>query len=186
MYNFLKPSLLICLFLPTLSTANPNVLDYYNEFLPKSDMINHEIFQKNGEFITYAEEFYPENLYKNDTIVDKKNGYIFVNDAGSGAGGSSYQFVLFKNSTGSPYIGIVHHKYDTIAPSLESEIQFFHKDVDIWYPYSSLWNKLTIVDFLPNDFTVKDVKFISSQLGATVSYNLPRKGLIGNAQLNFT
>jgi len=187
MYNFFKLLLLTPLLLfPSLSRAKPNVLDYYNEISKQSEIVTHKIFHKNGKYITYAEEFYPNKLYENRTVVDKRNGYIFFADEGTGAGGSSYEIVLFRNTNRVPLIGVVHNKHDTIEPTLTSEILFFKKEKDSWYKTPTLWENIALTDFLPNDFSIKDLKFLKSKLGATVYYKLPRKGFVGEAQLHFT
>jgi len=186
MHNFFKLSLLTFLLFPTLSMAKPNVLDYYNEISKQSDILNHQIFYKNGKYITYAEAFYPEPLYENITVVDKKNGYIFFLDEGTGAGGCSYEFVLFRDLEKIPYIGVVFNTHDTIKPTLTSKLTFYEKEIDGWYETPTLWNEISLEDFLPDDFTIENFKFLKSSLGATIYYKLPRKGLVGEAQLHFT
>ena len=187
MYNFFKLSLLTTLLLfPSLSTANPNVLDYYNTIAKQSNILNHKIFYENGKYITYAEAFYPDELYENRTIIDKRNGYIFFADEGTGAEGSSYEFVLFRDSEQLPYLGLVYNTHDTFEPTLTSRITFFTKEDQHWYRHPTLWDKISLSDFLPDNFTVKDIKFLNLELGATIYYKLPRKGLVGEAQLHFT
>ena len=186
MYNFFKLSLLTLLLSPTLSLAKPNVLDYYNEISKKSDILRHKIFHKNGKYITYSEDFYPEILNENKTIVDKRNGYIFFADEGTGIGGSSYEIVLFRDTNNVPLIGVVHNKHDTIEPTLTSEIIFFKKEKDSWFKPTTLLDDISLADFLPNDFSIKDLKFLKSKLGAILYYKLPREGFVAEAQLHFT
>ncbi len=186
MFWLLRLLLVGLLILPVLTLAREDVVKSYRDILPLSSLLNHKIFYKHGKYITYAEEFYPEKHYPNTTIVDKKNRYIFIVDEGTGAGSSTIQFILLGKNAPNPYAIVVRSGYDTIAPTLTSQIELYEQNDGKWTQRETFFDELTILDFLVDDMTIGDAKYIISKLGATIYYKLPRVGEIVEAQLHFT
>lgn len=153
---------------------------------PKS--LDHKLFTKNGKLITYAQAFYPDELYENAyTVVDKKNGYIYILDEGTGAGSSGCQFILFRKKDHTPLIAMTKTFYDSMEAAHSYDTRFWEQTSDHQWKLTSfpIWQNIAIESFLPKNFTPKDFKYLTTNLQPKIYFKLPRSGLTAEAQLQF-
>lgn len=165
--------------------AEQNIYDYYQS-LPESFFYDADlgenkyvIQKKEGVWIcksTSGNNFSP--------LIDLKNGYIEINDEGTGGGNSYQQIVLFRKIDRSPLIGVTTGSFNGFY--FDSSTTFYEKLGNKWMEAKNVFPELTIQRFLnptyrKHGFTKNDI--VSPNL--TTLTVLPQHGTTVKVELNF-
>ncbi len=153
--------LIICIF---SFSQNLSIIDYYR-LLPDSLIHYYEIFYKDNKWYTNscAE-------YEIEILVDIKNGYIEINDEGTGGGRTTVKTVLFRKTDGSGLIGISYHFYDGFA---DSDIKFLEYKNNEWvFVTNEVLPEITYRNFMSDDYELPYFEFPPF----SIYYDLPQFG----------
>ncbi len=147
--------------------AKRTVLDYYNMLVPPYDP-GYPLQEKNGKWRTRSRiTEQPINA-----VVDIKNGYIEIEDEGTGGGTTTCRVVLFRMADGNPMIAITETFFDGVG--LTQERWFLRpEDPKRWDWTDYTLRTITAFDFLPSD-NAEEPDIVHRLLPVTIE--LPRQG----------
>lgn len=184
MKPFYKIAILLFV-LTSCQSTEENVYDYYQS-LPESffydaDLgdIKYTIQQNEGSWTSKSiagHEISP--------IVDIKNGYIEINDEGTGGGNVLNQVVLFRTADNSPVIGITKGGFNGIY--FESTTTFYKKRGNKWFEDEHVFPALNIQRFLNSNYRKLEFQ-PDNKLTPNLStlIRLPQHGTKIDIELNF-
>lgn len=169
---FFLPLILISLLNPVAAREPATVLDYYNMMPPAC-------FENNKFAIRYEKGKYVSNSivdYEIYPIVDQQNGYMFIEDPGTGGGTVRHEIAIFTDNSKNIFIGVHISSFDGVAP--ESRLKFFvYKKGTFRDTTASIFPKISSTDFMKENFDeslVPDI--INNRSLYSIMYNLPRYG----------
>lgn len=156
------------MFITSISAQKKNVLDYYRMLNVNSEYK----ISKNGD--KYQTIGITETPF--DVTVDFKNGYIEIQDDGTGGGTVTHQIVLFRKSDGSALILHSYRFFDGVM--IESSLDFHEESNGKMVKQNKKYSKSA--DYFTNKFKAQfgdenDKNLLSSML--TPVFDLPQLGL---------
>lgn len=168
--------------------ASETVVDYYQQMQQQlgEDAFPYTLHKNRTHWDVTVPDDFVANIAK--LIVDEKNGYIYINDEGTGGGNGEVQFVLFRGEGNAPYIMWVESLYSGSQPD-ESHPHLYAHDGDKWYEktgnHSGLPN-IAFADFLPDSMSIADANALAklSPAYASIYYKMPRHGTTAQALLS--
>lgn len=113
----------------------------------------------NKKWVTYSSADY--ELYP---VVDTKNGYIYIEDEGTGGGTIFHEIVLYRKKDKSAILAVNVHEFGGIEPNT---IQFgFYKYENSLYNNisSKVFPEIKIENYLKNKNDLNEIKKIRSEL----------------------
>jgi hypothetical protein len=130
--------MLVALFVCQKLVAQRNVLDAYRE-LQKYDknLDYYKLFKKGNDWKTTSNAD-----YEMPATVDFKNGYIEIEDDGTGGGTVHVRVVLFRTIDKGELIGVTTDRFDGV---------FLEATYDFWKSTDSGWKNVT-KEVLPTNF----------------------------------
>jgi hypothetical protein len=164
---------------PALAQAEPKVVNYYHALTKQFAAVEpaYKLVQKSGQWITHA----PDLEFDFPVLVDGGNGYLLIDDEGTG-GGNFQTEVVYWNTEDGPLLGMAETSYLPPYPD-RTRIRFFTRFNDRWSEVSGyVWPSITLADFMRPDMTIQDLRVLE-QIGAQVYVKLPQKGLDAEAWL---
>jgi hypothetical protein len=107
--------------------------------------------------------------------VDIANGFIRIDDEGTGGGNFETQVALWRLEGEEPLVGIVEAHKDGGIPG-QSRVRFFKKVGRNWVDRTpDVWTPVGLQAFMKGDMTIEDLRALET-IGAAVYVSLPRKG----------
>lgn len=173
-------ALLLGIFSVCPARASETVVDYYRQMQQQlgEDTFPYTLHKNGTRWSVTVPDDFVANIAK--LIVDEKNGYIYINDEGTGGGNGEVQFVLFRGEGNAPYIMWVESGYTGSQPD-ESHPRLYAHDGEAWYerndPHHGL-PEVDFADFLQDNMSIADasaLKQLSPQYAA-IYYKMPRYG----------
>lgn len=167
----MKKILLLLFFLSVILSVNSqnfSVLDYF-KLLPDSLVHGYKLYKKNNIWFTHSWAEYENEYIEIKAIVDIKNGYIEINDEGTGGGRTILKVALYRKIDGSALIGISYLFRDDLA---DSDIKFLEYNNNKWQLVTDeVLPEITYKNFMKDDFKIYDLKYPLS-----IYFDLPRYG----------
>jgi len=181
-YSFIY---LLLLILTSCQVPEQNIYDYYNS-LPELLFYDNDL-GNNKYIITKNENIWTsKSLAGGDIIpvVDIKNGYIQINDEGSGGGNIIHQVVLFRKADLTPLIGITKGSFNGFY--FDSSTAFYELRGNKWEDVDDVFPKFEIEEFLKPEYVKhyfnKD-NIVTPNLTSLIV--LPQYGTKIKVELNF-
>ena len=151
----------------TVVQAQNNVLYYYQN-LETSFTADYPLTPKGEQWVSYSSA-----EYEIDVVVDTKNGYIEIEDEGTGGGLLRLQFVMFRLDGGQPMIAINETFFDGLG--IQSRYAFLHPENDLKYDWTAETIDLpTPLDFMTKEGGNYDLNLLKEAI--PVYFELPRYG----------
>ncbi len=153
--------------------AQPKVVEYYNSLVGTQfpNEYDYPLVLKNGQWTSQNTSWETDM----PVLVDGQNGYIFVNDEGTGGGNFTTEAVYWKRSYG-PLLGIAETGYYPPYPEY-SRLKFYAFENNAWIDETAyVWPKITLEDFMSDDMTIRDLRALKA-IQAALYVKLPQKGL---------
>ncbi|MCH2045861.1 MAG: hypothetical protein MK212_17215 [Saprospiraceae bacterium] len=148
--------------------AQRNVVESYRALQKYNSTLNAYPLEKKGnEWLSYSSA-----EYSITPTVDYKNGYIEIQDDGTGGGTVTVQVVLFRTVDGRELVGISESMFDGM---------FVDSDFEFWKSSSSGWKNVTS-EVMPSynyvDFTYAELGDMDNNYEAQMAYSikLPQHG----------
>ncbi len=142
-----------------------NVVDYFR-LLPDSLKHYYSLEYKNGKWFT---ESVAE--YQITPVVDIRNGFIEIQDDGTGGGTTTLQVVLYRKKDGSALIGVSYNLFDGVF--FENSIFFGEYKNNKWIDLThKVLPKINLYTFMKSGYKIPDE--IRGYL--SVRYSLPQHG----------
>jgi len=137
---------------PVSAKQRKNVLDYYQALEPP--------FQTDYPLRKSGEKWLTNSSaeYEIEATVDLKNGYIEIEDEGTGGGTITLQVVLFRMADGNPMLAINETFFDGLGMS--SNYHFLHPEDQQQYD----WTEHTLPVMTPFDFLSEDAASLDPAL----------------------
>lgn len=147
--------------------GDKSVLDFYN-MLPVSK--EYKITKKGSKYVTMSNAD-----YEMGATVDMKNGFIEINDDGTGGGSVNVQVVLFLDNDKGAYIGYSRFSFDGIATASDAFDFYTYNDASLNKNTGKIIETMNKSAFLKSAYTPSgDEKEAWNQMD--VIYKLPRNG----------
>lgn len=185
MLSLWKMIFVLTIILLFVAGCKQNVVDYYNE-LPTSIFADKDLgnikypLSKKGD--TWIAQSFAD--YEFNPIVDLANGYIDINDEGTGGGNVLLKVVLFRKSDEAPIIAVSKGGFNGMYT--ESSITFYEKLNNTWVEATDVFPSIEIDRFLHNKYKERSYKkdaIVTPNL--TTLTELPQVGTRLNVYLNF-
>lgn len=142
-----------------------SVVDYY-KILPDSLRKGYQLFFKNNKWITYSSEG-----YEIMPVVDIKNGYINIDDPGTGGGESTLTVALFRKNDGSALIGVSYYTNDGIYAN--SWVYFLEYNNNKWEIVNQkVLPSITYKNFMSENYIIPKFPYPPY----VIHYSLPQFG----------
>mgnify|MGYP005839187629 CR=1 FL=1 len=166
--------------------SEQNIIDYYKT-LPDSFFTDVDLGDIKYSLLKRRDKWISKSIadYEFEVIVDIKNGFIEINDEGTGGGNILIQVVLFRKADRSPIIGITMGGFNGIY--FEKATTFYKKNKHTWVEAEDVFPDIRIGRFLNKNyaqsFLEKDDIIIPN---LTTLTELPQFGTEVNLVLNFS
>lgn len=169
--SFLVSIVFILSILFSINLSAENVVKYYNQITEDISGFNNY----NLKIINYKWKATKYEASEPNLLVDIRNGYIKIEDQGTGGGTLKTEIALFKAKNGIPFIAVSLKNFLGIALK-EYKIKIFKKSGNTWKDItSSILPDIKINDFLIgppiNHSVFNDIKSIN-----ILDFELPRFG----------
>lgn len=169
---------ILSLLMILLSFAGPHaretrlhVVDYYNQIPSKYFGDQKYVLRQIGS--TWETDSIAE--YTINPVVDLKNGFVSINDPGTGGGSIIYEVALFLTRSRQPILGVSMRNFDGVFA--ETHIQFLVQDGKSWVDGTSkIIPNIHPGLFLKPDFYNQNKEKIDSLSVFKIVYKLPRYG----------
>lgn len=166
--------------------SEQNVYEYYQS-LPESFFYDTDLGEIKYTIRKKENAWVSESLagYEIPAIVDIKNGYIEINDEGTGGGNINIKVVLFRKKDRSPLIGITKGGFNGIY--FENSSSFYETKNKEWLKAEYVFPEMGIDRFLNEKYrklNFEKDEIISPNLSSLLE--LPQFGTVVNVDLNFT
>jgi hypothetical protein len=116
--------------------------------------------------------------------VDIANGFICIDDEGTGGGNFETQVALWRVEDDA-FVGIVETHKDGGIPG-QSRVRFFKKIDRNWIDKTpDVWTPVGLPAFMKGDMTIEDLRALQT-IGAAVYVALPREGTEITAELKLS
>jgi hypothetical protein len=151
---------------PAPENTRKNVLDYFRELRPPYAP-GYALHQKGNQWV--SQSFIDVEI---EATVDIPNGFIEINDEGTGDGFIKTQLVLFRMADGQPVLALSKQTSDGIG--LSQQYYFLRPEDTKQYDWTDYTlPRLTAFDFLPLDYA-EEADIVEEAL--PVYIELPRQG----------
>jgi hypothetical protein len=156
-----------------------NVVEAYAEIRAQIKGFDYTLAQRGGKW-TAREPTEP--TMDRSAEVDVANGFIRIDDEGTGGGNFETQIALWRIEGEEPLVGIVETHKDAGIPG-QSRVRFFKKVGRSWVDKTpDVWTAVGLHAFMKSDMTIEDLRALET-IGAAVYVALPRKGTTITAEL---
>ena len=171
----------VALLLLTGATAAPkrdNVVEAYGQIRAQIKGFDYTLVQRGGKWSAREpSEPKPDRAAE----VDIANGFIRIDDEGTGGGNFETQIALWRVEDDA-FVGIVETHKDGGIPG-QSRVRFFKKIDRNWVDKTpDVWTPVGLQAFMKGDMTIEDLRALET-IGAGVYVALPRKGTAITAEL---
>jgi hypothetical protein len=155
-----------------------NVVEAYGQIREQIKGFDYTLVQRGGKWSAREPS---EPKMDRSAEVDIANGFIRIDDEGTGGGNFETQVALWRVEDDT-FVGIVEtHKDGGIAR--QSRVRFFKKTGRNWVDKTpDVWTPVGLQAFMKGDMTIGDLRALET-IGAAVYVTLPRKGTTITAEL---
>lgn len=160
--------------------ADPAVVEAYRAIRASgvAPDLTYELRAGPGGFVTTSPDWGTDIPVE----VDAANGWLRIADEGTGAGLYETQIVLWRQTGGTPLVGIAETLFEPPYPGA-TRVRFFGEEGANWGEWTAyVWPAPELADFLPDDLTIADLRALRATRAA-IYVTLPRHGLDARAQL---
>jgi hypothetical protein len=162
----------------TISTslmAQSKIVKYFNK-IPTEQKHGYTITFKDGKYNVISDT-------ESSIIVDDKNGYLRIEDAGTGGGTFVLELAIFKTAKGEDILAVNNYSFSGDGRDAGT-ISFFDAKNNMTDVSMSVWPDMGYIeDLLHNGVTKKDIEpYADSEYGYSV---LPRVGTTINYYIGF-
>ena len=175
-YAFLLFLLIILII--SISYARESIVDYYNLIPIKLlDEYRYQLQFKNNNWITRSNA-----NYEIRPIVDIKNGYLKIKDAGTGGGAVEHELVLYRTPEGNDIIGVNITQFDGLGHICK--LRFYKPAENQWMDITNdVLPKVDLSRFMDDNTKLNMEKFSKLIEGIEFLYRLPRIGTTMNVKI---
>lgn len=169
---------LFTILITSISYAKESIVDYYNSIpLKLLDNYKFQLQYKNNIWISRSEtnrEIKP--------IVDIKNGYLKITDAGTGGGVLEHELALYRTHDGSDIVGAKTAQFDGVGSTCS--LKFYKPSGNQWMDITNdVLPKIDLSFFMNETYKLKKEKLIKILDGISFLYQLPRIGTTMNVKI---
>jgi hypothetical protein len=171
-----KISLVAFVILLTITAmAQAKIVKYFDK-LPTENKHGYGILFKSGKYTAQSET-------QSSIIVDDKNGYLKIEDAGTGGGTFVLELAIFKTAKNDDILAVNNYSYSGDGRDAGT-ISFFDTKNNMTDVTMNVWPDIGYIeDLLHNGVTKKDIEpYADSEYGYSV---LPRVGTTINYYIRF-
>lgn len=159
-----------------------NVVEVYGQIREQIKGFDYTLLQRGGKWSAREAS---EPKIDRTAEVDIANGYIRIDDEGTGGGNFETQVALWRLEDGETFVGIVETHKDGGIPG-HSRVRFFKKIGRNWVDKTpDVWTPVGLPAFMKGDMTIEDLRALET-IGAGVYVALPRKGTAITAELKLS
>ncbi len=154
----------------TVKQTKRNIVDYFN-LLQENKLIDVPCKLSKSDKVWKCLSEKDEAGFVNEceTTVDIKNGYIKIEDTGTGAGILVTEVTLFITAAKNDIIAVNTYFADNILQSLSKPLQFYSFKNNTFEPIKNIFPEIS-----PNDFLKKPIDLKKEQIGTY--FELPQHG----------
>jgi hypothetical protein len=158
-----------------------NVVEAYGQIRAQIKGFAYTLVQRSGKWSAREPS---EPRLDRSAEVDIANGFIRIDDEGTGGGNFETQIALWRVE-GDAFVGIVETHKDGGIPG-QSRVRFFKKIDRNWIDKTpDVWTPVGLQAFMKGDMTIEDLRALET-IGAAVYVVLPRKGTEITAELKLS
>ncbi|MBP6430314.1 MAG: hypothetical protein KA319_00930 [Ferruginibacter sp.] len=159
----------------TVAIAQAKIVKYFNK-LSAEHKHGYGITFKNGKYKVEADT-------ESSIIVDDKNGYLIIEDAGTGGGTFVLELAIFKTAKGDDILAVNNYSYSGDGKDAGT-VSFFDAKNNMADISMSVWPDMGYIeDLLHNGVTKSDIEpYADTEYGYCV---LPRVGTTINYYIGF-
>jgi hypothetical protein len=163
----------VCIYAATIAQAK--IVKYFNK-IPTENKHGYAITFKAGKYNVVSDT-------ESSIIVDDKNGYLRIEDAGTGGGTFVLELAIFKTAKGDDVLAVNNYSFSGDGRDAGT-ISFFDAKNNMADMTMSVWPDIGYIeDLLHNGVTKKDIEpYTDSEYDYSV---LPRVGTTINYYIGF-
>jgi hypothetical protein len=163
----------VCIYAATIAQAK--IVKYFDK-IPTENKHGYAITFKAGKYTVQSDT-------ESSIIVDDKNGYLRIEDAGTGGGTFVLELAIFKTAKGDDVLAVNNYSFSGDGRDAGT-ISFFDAKNNMTDMTMSVWPDIGYIeDLLHNGVTKKDIEpYADSEYGYSV---LPRVGTTITTYIGF-